>query len=50
MTDISQYTTAEPYMGTKNSWVGTIQDQNRIAAYALYESLYDNVAKVLKLI
>lgn len=50
MSDTSQYTTAEPFMGTKASWIGTVQDQNRIAAYALYEALYDNVSKTLKLI
>lgn len=50
MSDTSQYTTAEPFMGSKASWIGSTQDQLRIAAYALYESLYDNHAKVLKLI
>lgn len=49
MTDITQWTTATPLISNRPQWISG-QDQERIAAYALYESLYWNIPDAFKLV
>lgn len=39
MADLTPYSTAKPYFGGLNTWL-TKEDQERIAAYQLYEEMY----------
>jgi hypothetical protein len=50
MTDIGQWTTAEPLFTSYASWLGDAEEQKRIAAYALYEAIYWQVPNTFKLL
>lgn len=47
--DLTPYSTARPMFGPLESWLGT-DDAERLAAYALYESIYRNVPQAFKLV
>lgn len=48
-TDMTQWTTVEPYLGQKPNWIPA-EDQTRIAAYTTYEMMYWNVEETFELI
>lgn len=45
---ITPYSTVEPFLDTRASWVPAL-DQDRIASYVTYESIYWNVPEAFKL-
>lgn len=47
---MDRYSTASNLLGTRPAWVRTTEDQNRLAAYALYEVIYWNVPDTFKLL
>lgn len=47
--DLTPYSTIRPFMGPLDTWLGS-DDAVRLQAYALYESIYDNVADAFKLV
>lgn len=49
MPDLDPYSTAKPLLGTLPQWIADVQEQKRIAAYALYESIYWTVPDTFKL-
>jgi len=49
-TSMSIYSTAQPFVKTKPPWIRDTQEQLRIGAYALYESIYNNNTKTFSLI
>jgi hypothetical protein len=49
VTDLSQWTTAEPLIRGYPTWIGDEMEQRRIAAYQLYESIYWGVPNAFKL-
>lgn len=50
MPDIDKYSTVKPMMGSKIGWVADVQEQNRIAAYTVYESIYWGAPDTFKLV
>lgn len=46
-TTYTPYSTAVPYFGAMPAWVPTVQDQQRLMSYMLYEQLYDMIPDAL---
>lgn len=49
MTDLNPYATAVPLLGSPPSWIVDKEEQQRIASYALYESIYWGAPDTFKL-
>lgn len=49
MSDLGQWTTAEPLFRGLPTWIADPDEQKRIAAYTLYEQIYWNVPNAFKL-
>lgn len=49
MPDLGPYVTAKPMMGALANWIADSEEQQRIAAYNLYEAIYWNVPETFKL-
>jgi hypothetical protein len=47
--DLTPYSTAKPLMGPLDSWL-TAADAERLAAYAIYDSIYRNVPEAFRLV
>ena len=50
MPDVNQYATAKPLFGSLQTWIPDVLEQQRIAAYALYEAIYWTAPDTFKLI
>lgn len=50
MPDLDPYATAKPLLGSLPQWITDVQEQRRIASYALYESIYWGAPDTFKLI
>lgn len=50
MTDIGQWTTAVPLIKAYDVWIADVEEQKRVAAYALYEAIYWGVPDTFKLL
>lgn len=49
MSDLSQWSTASPLMSKLPTWIADPMEQNRIAAYQLYEAIFWSVPNAFKL-
>ncbi len=50
MTDLSAYSTAKPLLGGLPAWIADPEEQQRIASYSLYESIYWGTPDTFKLV
>jgi hypothetical protein len=50
MPDMDPYSTAKPFLSGLPSWIADVEEQRRVASYALYEMMYWNVPETFKLV
>lgn len=50
MPEVNQYSTAKPLLGAMPTWIPDVTEQQRVAAYALYEAIYWCVPDTFKLV
>lgn len=50
MPDMDPYSTAKPFLSGLPTWIADVEEQRRVASYALYEMMYWNVPETFKLV